>query len=187
MSAATISGWLADLRRCSLGALIARLLIVLAGVVALVLPGLQSWDQLDVLPWIGAVLLVRCVRTPDSDAALVFVLAVTGGWLLRAPSELSPALVSTGWALVVLHLASAFAAQMPSYGQVDMRALRRWWLPAAVALAAGPVVAVAAAGVRHAGMSGSLALTVAALTGVAAAVWFAAGGGFASGGDSNRT
>lgn len=179
MTPATVSGWLADVRRCSRGALVARLLIGLAGAVALVLPGLQSWDQMDVLPWIGAALLIRCMTAPDSAAALVFVLAVTGGWLLRAPSELSPALVTTGWALVVLHLASAFAAQIPSYGQVDLRALRRWWLPAAVALTAGPVVAVAAAGVRHAGMPGSLALTVAALTGVVAAVWFASAG-FAS-------
>jgi hypothetical protein len=81
----------------------------------------------------------------------------------------------TGIALLVVHLASAFAAQIPSYGKVGPRVLRRWLLPATIAALVGPVVAIAAALVRGADVPGSLLVTVGALAAATAAVWFAAG------------
>lgn len=170
-----ITRWLAELRASSRAALLARLAIGLAGLVALVLPGLQSWDQMDVIPLIGAPLLLASVVLPDSTAALLFLVTVSIGWLLRAPSEVGSAVVVTGIALLVVHLASAFAGQIPSYGQVSKRALRRWLLPATVAALLGPVVAVGAALVRDAAVPGSLLVTVAALVAATAAVWFASG------------
>jgi len=115
------------------------------------------------------------VTLPDSTAALLFLALVTGGWLLRAPSEVSWGVVVTGIALLVVHLASAFAAQIPSYAQVSRRALDRWLLPATIAALLGPVVAVAAALVRNAEVPGSLLVTVAALAAATGAVWFASG------------
>lgn len=170
-----VTRWLAELRASGRATLLARMAILLAGVVALVLPGLQPWDQMDLIPLVGAPMLLICVVLPDSAAALVFLVVVAGGWLARAPNEVSWVLVVTGIALLVVHLASAFTAQLPSYAQVSGQALRRWLLPATIAGLLGPLVAVAAAVVRGADVPGSLLVTVAALATGTAAVWFAAG------------
>jgi hypothetical protein len=114
------------------------------------------------------------VVLPDSAAPLFFMLVVAGGWLQRAPSGVGWDVVLTGIALLVVHLASAFAAQFPSYARVERRALRKWLLPAMIALLLGPVVAVAAALIRGAAVPGYMVLTVAALAAVTGAVWFAA-------------
>jgi hypothetical protein len=170
-----ITKWLAELRAAGMASLLARLAVAVGGVVALVVPGLQPWDQLDVVPVAGVPLLLACVVLPDSTAAALFMLVIVAGWIIRAPSDLGFGLVVTGIALLVVHLASAFAAQIPSYGKVHRRALRRWLLPATVAGLLGPVVAVAAAVIRGADVPGSLLVTVAALAAATAAVWFASG------------
>ncbi|QNE20906.1 hypothetical protein F1D05_27075 [Kribbella qitaiheensis] len=170
-----ITNWLAQLRASSMASLLSRLVIAIAGTVALVVPTVQSWDQADLVPLLGVPLLLICLVLPDSTAAALFLIVVTAGWLMRAPSELTFSLVVTAIALLAVHLASAFAAQIPSYGKVSRRALRRWLLPAMIAGLLGPVVAVAAAVVRGADVPGSLVVTVAALAAATAAVWFAAG------------
>jgi len=176
MSAAVkISQWLAQLRATGSATWVARSAIAVAGVVALVLPGLQSWDQMDAVPVVGSFLLVACVVLPDSLAALMFLFSVCLGWLLRAPNELGSALVVTGIALLVVHLAAAFAGQIPSYATAGRHVLRKWLLPASIALLLGPVVAVAAGLIRGAGVPGSLLVTVAALATATAAIWFASG------------
>jgi hypothetical protein len=78
-------------------------------------------------------------------------------------------------ALVVVHLAAAFAGQLPSYARVHPAALRRWWLPTAIAVLLVPVVALAGALVRGADVPGSLVVTVAAMALATATIWFAAG------------
>jgi uncharacterized membrane protein len=176
MSAAVkISQWLAQLQATSRATWLSRSVIAVAGAVALVLPGLQSWDQMDAIPIAGSMLLIACVMLPDSLAALVFLLTVCAGWLLRAPNELSWVVVVTGIALLVVHLASAFAGQIPSYATVGHDALRKWLLPASIALLLGPIAAVAAGLIRGADVPGSLYVTVAALAGATAAIWFASG------------
>lgn len=120
-------------------------------------------------------MLLACIALPDSAAGLIFLIVVAGGWLLRAPSELTLGLVLTGIALLVVHLASAFAGQIPSYARVNRRALRKWLLPATIALLLGPVVAIAADAVRGAAVSGSLLITVGALAAATVAIWFASG------------
>ena len=170
-----ISIWLAQLRASGRATVLARLAIGAAGAVALVVSSVQPWDQLDVVILLGVPLLVACVVLPDSAAALLFLVVIAGGWLYRAPSEVSWGLVITGIALLVVHLASAFAAQIPSYGKAGPRVLRRWLLPATIAALLGPVVAIAAALVRGADVPGSLLVTVGALAAATAAVWFAAG------------
>jgi hypothetical protein len=170
-----VSLWLAQIRVAGLATWISRGAVAVAGVVALVLPGLQTWDQMDLIPILGALMLVMSVALPDSAAALIFLTVVAGGWLLRAPSELTWPLVVTGIALLVVHLASAFAGQIPSYARVSRSALRKWLLPATIALLLGPVVAIAAAAVRGAEVPGSLLFTVGALAAATAALWFASG------------
>lgn len=170
-----LTNWLAQLRASGPASLLSRLVIAVAGTVALVVPTVQSWDQVDLIPLLGVPLLLVCLVLPDSTAAALFLIVVTAGWIMRAPSDLTFSLVVTAIALLAVHLASAFAAQIPSYGQVSRRALRRWLLPAMIALLLGPVVAVAAAVIRGADVSGSLVVTVAALAAATAAVWFAAG------------
>lgn len=178
-----ITQWLAQLQATSSATWAARSAIAVAGVVALVLPGLQSWDQMDAVPVAGAFLLVACVVLPDSLAALLFLIVVCAGWLMRAPSDLNWGLVLTGIALLVVHLASAFAGQIPSYAVAGRPALRRWLLPATVAVLLGPVVAVAAALIRGADVRGSLLVTVAALVAATGAVWFASGQSIGESGD----
>jgi hypothetical protein len=174
-AAANVSLWLAQLRAASPTAWASRSVIAVAGIVALVVPALQPWHQLDLVTIIGVLALMTSVTFPDSAAALFFLVVVTGGWLLRAPSDLSWELVVTAIALLVMHLACAFAGQIPSYAQADPRALRRWLLPAALAIAIDPIVAIASADVRNAAMPGSLLVTVAALTAVTAALWYTSG------------
>jgi hypothetical protein len=170
-----LTRWLAEIRASGRGPLVARGLIALGGVIALVVPGLQAWDQMDVVPVAGGLLLLVCVVLPDSAAGLVFLVVVLAGWLLRAPADVGWAAVVTGLGLLLLHLASAYAAQLPSYAKVGRRSLRRWLLPASIAALLGPLVAIGAAVVRNAEVPGSLVVTVAALAAATAAVWFAAG------------
>ncbi|MFI7068361.1 hypothetical protein ACIBL3_45760 [Kribbella sp. NPDC050124] len=73
----------------------------------------------------------------------------------------------------MVHLAAAFSAQVPSYARVHRDALRRWWLPAAIAVLLVPVVAIAAALVQGADVPGSLLVKVGALLLATAVIWFA--------------
>jgi hypothetical protein len=174
-TAEKITLWLAQLRASGRAVLVARLIIAVAGAVALVVPAVQSWDQLDLIPLVGVPMLVATVVLPDSLAGLVFLLIVALGWLMRAPGEISWSLVLTALALAVVHLATAFTAQLPSYARVHPAALRRWWLPAAIALLLVPVVALAAALVHGADVPGSLVVTVVAMALATGTIWFAAG------------
>ncbi|RZT28230.1 hypothetical protein EV649_2007 [Kribbella sp. VKM Ac-2569] len=169
-----ITLWLAQLRASGQAVVVARLVIAVAGAVALVVPSVQSWDQADLVPIVGAASLLCTVVLPDSLAAMMFVLVVTLGWLMRAPGVPSWSLALTSVALVVVHLAAAFAGQLPSYARVHRAALRRWWLPGAIAVLLAPAVAGAAALVRGADVAGSLVVTVAAIALAAATIWFAA-------------
>jgi hypothetical protein len=170
-----ITLWLAQLRASGRAVVFARLVIAVAGAVALVVPAVQSWDQLDLIPLVGVPMLLATIVLPDSLAGIVFLLVVALGWLMRAPAEVSWSLVLTAVALVVVHLAAAFAGQLPSYARVHPAALRRWWLPTAIAVLLVPVVALAGALVRGADVPGSLVVTVAAMALATATIWFAAG------------
>ncbi|MET9268765.1 hypothetical protein [Kribbella sp. NPDC003557] len=170
-----ITLWLAQLRASGRGVLIARLVIAVAGVVALVVPAVQPWDQADLVPIAGAAMLVGTVVLPDSLAGVIFLLVVMLGWLMRGPAAPSWGLVVTAVALVLVHLAAAFAGQLPSYARVHRAALRRWWLPGAIAVLLAPLVAGAAALIRGADVAGSLLVTVAAIILTAATIWFTAG------------
>lgn len=170
-----ITVWLAQLRAAGRTVLLARLVIALSGAVALVVSAVQSWDQLDLVPYVGVPLLLVAVVLPDSAAALVFMLVIALGWILRAPATITWSLILTAIALVLLHLSSSFAAQLPSYARVHRSALRRWWLPAATATLLTGAIAGAAALVRHANVPGSLAVTSAAVALTAVTVWLTAG------------
>jgi hypothetical protein len=183
-AAERITLWLALIRASSLATVLCRLTIAAAGAVAVLLPASRPWDELDLIPILAVPLLLVCVVLPDSAAPLFFILVVAAGWLQRAPNGVSWDVVLTGIALLVVHLASAFAAQFPSYARVERRALRKWLLPAMIALLLGPVVAVAAALIRGAAVPGSMALTVGALAAATGAVWFAAAGEQRTPGDS---
>jgi hypothetical protein len=166
--------WLAQLRASGRVVLLTRMVVAVAGAVALVVPAVQSWDEMDLVPLLGVPLLVAGVVLPDSLAALLFIVVVTGGWFMRAPGEITWGLAVTAVALVVLHLATSFAGQLPSYARVHRDALRRWWLPTAIAVLLVPVVAVAASLVQHAHVAGSLLVTVAALALATLTIWFTA-------------
>lgn len=170
-----ITLWLAQMRASGRAVVAARLVIVVAGAVALVVPTVQPWDQMDLVPVVAVPALVATVALPDSLAGLIFLLVVSVGWLTRAPAEVSWSLAVTAIALLVVHLAAAFSGQVPSYARVHRDALRRWWLPAAIAVLLVPVVAVAAALVRDADVPGSLLVTVGALLLGTAIIWFASG------------
>jgi hypothetical protein len=170
-----ITLWLEQLRASGRAMRIARLVIAVAGAVALVVPALQSWDEMDLVPLVGVPLLVATVVLPDSPIGAGFLLIVCVGWVLRAPREISWSLALTAVALVVVHLATAFAAQLPSYVRVRPAALRRWWLPTAIALLLAVVGALAAWLVQRADVRGSLVVVAVAMVLVAVTVWFGAG------------
>lgn len=170
-----ITQWLAELRAASRAVLLARCVIALAGAVAIVVPTVQPWDQLDLVVYLAVPLLLAAVVVPDSVAATLFLLVTTLGWLMRAPATVTWSLTITAMALATLHLAAAFAAQLPSYAQVHPNALRRWWLPGTIALLLAPATAGAAALVHHANLPGSLAVTAAATALTATTIWLTTG------------
>ena len=170
-----ITQWLAELRATSRAVLLARFVIAAAGAVAIVVPTIQPWDQLDLVVYLAVPLLVATVVIPDSVAGTLFLLVVTLGWLMRAPGTITWSLTITAMALAALHLAAAFAAQLPSYAQVHPASLRRWWLPGTTALLPAPAVAGAAALVQNADVPGSLLITVAAIALTAVTLWLTTG------------
>lgn len=170
-----ITQWLAELRAASRAVLLARSVIAVAGAVAIVVPTLQPWDQVDLVVYLAVPLLLATVVLPDSLAAMLFLLVISLGWLMRGPGAMSWSLVVTAMALVTVHLAAAFAGQLPSYARVHRTALRRWWLPGTIALLLAPAIAGAAALIQHANVPGSLAITVAATALTAAAIWLTTG------------
>ena len=174
-TAERITLWLAQLRASGRAVVYARLVIAVAGAAALVVPAVQSWDQLDLIPLVGVPMLLATVVLPDSLAGVVFLLVVALGWLMRAPAEISWSLVLTAVSLVVIHLATAFAAQLPSYARVHPTALRRWWLPTAIALLLVPLLALAAALIQGADVPGSVIVTVIAMALATTTIWFTAG------------
>ncbi len=174
-AAEKISLWLVQLRASGRAAVVARLSVAVAGAVALLVSAAQSWDQLDLIPLIAIPMLLATVVLPDSLSGLIFIVVVALGWMIRAPGEVSWSLVVTGIALLVVHLATAFTAQLPSYALVHRQALRRWLLPGAIALLIGPAAAIAAALIQGADVAGSMLVTVAALILATATIWFAAG------------
>jgi hypothetical protein len=80
-------------------------------------------------------------------------------------------------AFLLLHLASAFAGQLPEYAAVAPSAPRRWVLPATTAAGVAVLAALAAELVRDAGRPGALLVTVAAIAGLTGLVWYAASWG----------
>ena len=49
-----ITPWLAQVRASGRAVVVSRLVIAVAGAVALVVPAVQSWDQADLVPIAGA-------------------------------------------------------------------------------------------------------------------------------------
>jgi hypothetical protein len=170
-----ITLWLAQVRAAGRSVLLMRLVIAVAGAVALIVPSVQAWDQVDLIPILGVPMLAATVVLPDSVLGTLFVLVVPTGWFMRGPGEVSWSLAVTAIALVIVHLATAFTAQLPSYARIHRNALQRWWLPGAVAVVLVPVVAVAAALVQGAHLPGTLLITVAALSLATLTIWYAAG------------
>ena len=75
-AAEKITLWLAQVRASGQAMVWGRLVIAVAGAVALVVPAVQSWDQMDLVPLVGGPMLLASVVLPDSLAGLVFVLVV---------------------------------------------------------------------------------------------------------------
>ncbi|MFF0269277.1 hypothetical protein [Kribbella sp. NPDC004536] len=170
-----ITQWLAELRAASRAVLLARFVIAAAGTAAIVLPTVQPWDQMDLVLYLAVPLLLATVVLPDSVAATLFLFVITLGWLMRAPTTITWALPVTAMALATVHLAAAFAAQLPSYARVHPTALRRWWLPGTIALLLAPTASAAAALIQHANITGSLLVTVAAISLTTTTLWLVAG------------
>lgn len=158
-----INLWLTRARAAGRAAVFARLLILASGGSALAISGLQPWDQLDLVLVVGLVALVVTIALPDSAVPFVFLVAVAGGWLMRGPSDPSWQAAAVAMALVAFHLATSYAAQLPAYVRASGATVRRWLLPATVALLLAPAVAAASALIREASLSGSLVLTITAL------------------------
>jgi hypothetical protein len=169
-----INLWLLRWRRAGRPALLSRVVILVAGVVALVVSALPSWDQADAVPVVGVALLVLTILLPDTPVPLLFIGVVAAGWLYRAPAEPAWDVAVLAASLVAVHLGSAYAAQIPLATEASPTTVRRWLLPATIGLVAGPLVAIASALVRRADVPGALAVTIAAAAAVALTTWYAA-------------
>jgi len=176
-TASRINRSLAWLRAARGPALLARGTILLAGAVALLVEVAQPWDAMDAVVLVTVVVLPLAVLAPDSPAPLGFVVLIVLGWLSRAPSAPGWPVVEVALALLVLHLAAAFAGQFPADADTGGAVLRRW-LPAATTAGVLTVVVAGLGGVlRGSGVEGSLGVTVAALLGLSAVLWLVARSG----------
>lgn len=171
MLAIRINRWLAQLRAAGPPAVLVRLVILTAGLVALVLMTSRSWDVPDGAIWIAIVALPVAVAVPDSFAPLVFVAVMAAGWLAGGPVSVTWPVLAFALLLAVVHLGCAFGAQFPAYAVVQGRVLARWWPAALVAGVVTVLVAGAGGVIRGTEVEGSLTVTVAALGGTALLVW----------------
>jgi hypothetical protein len=174
MLAVRINRWLAQLRAVRPTALLARSVILLAGVFALGFSVSRPWDALDATVLIAALGLLLAVGAPDSPAPLLFMAATAAGWLARGPVGATWSVLILAVTLLVMHLACAFAAQFPAYAVVSGRVLAGWLPAATVAGLVTALVAGAGAVIRGTEVEGSLTVTVAALAGITLIVWLIA-------------
>jgi hypothetical protein len=170
MIAMWINRRLAALRTSHPSARLVRLVILLSGVAALVRLGAQSWNVADVVWYVAIPLLVLSTTSPDTPAGLCFIGVVAVDWVVESPGRPGWQVVVFAVVLVVMHLASAYAGQIPSYAASGLRAIRKWLLPAAAAAAVAAFAAALSAPAD--GRPGSLVITVAALVGVGLLAWF---------------
>lgn len=170
MTAATINRWLAALRIMHPTAFLVRGTVLLSGIAVLTLLGTRPWNVAD-LVWVTALpLLLACTVLPDSAASVCFIGIIGADWVIQSDGRPGVPIVVCALLLVVLHLASAYAGQVPSYAASSPAAVRKWLLPATVASAAAALAAVLSAAVD--GRPGSLVLTCVALVAVALLSWF---------------
>lgn len=170
MIARWINSRLAALRTSHSSALLVRLVIFLAGVAALGLLAAQPWNVADIVWYFAIPLLLVSTTSPDTPAGLCFIGLVALDWVIESSSRPGWPVVVFAVVLAVMHLASAYAGQIPSYAASGLTAVRKWLLPATAAAA----VAVFAAALSAAadGRPGSLVITVAALIGVGLLAWY---------------
>jgi hypothetical protein len=170
MIAMWINSRLTALRTSHPSALLVRLVILLAGVAALVLLSAQSWNVADIVWYLAIPLLLVSTTSPDTPAGLCFIGVVALDWVIESSSRPGWQVVLLAVVLLAMHLASAYAGQIPSYAASGLEAVRKWLLPATAASA----VAVFAAALSAAadGRPGSLVITVAALVGVGLLAWY---------------
>ncbi len=164
-------------RAADRNAVLVRALILLAGAVALLVAVLRPFDYPDMFGYAALAVLLWCVLQPDSPAALLFIGLVGIGWAMRAPGTIGWDTVVIAIAFLLLHLASAFAGQLPEYAAVAPGTPRRWVLPATTAAGVAVLAALAAELVRDAGRPGTMLVTVAAIAGLTGLVWYAASWG----------
>jgi hypothetical protein len=169
-----INLWLTRARAAGRASVFSRLLVLAAGGLALLVSAVRPWDQADLVPAVAIPLLLATVAMPDSAAPLGFLVAMAAGWVFRAPPEPGWDVALMAMALVTVHLAASYAAQLPAYARADRSTIRRWLLPATTALLLGPLVALASTLVRRADLPGALVLTITALAAATAATWYAA-------------
>ena len=170
MIVTAVNRWLGALRIMHPTAYLVRATILLAGLAALVVLGAMPWNAGD-LVWLFTIpLLVVSTTLPDSAAPLCFTAVIGLDWIIQGGGRPGVPVVLCTLLLVVLHLATAYAAQVPSYAAAQWSAVRRWLLPATVA--AGLAVVAAALSTAADGRPGSLVLTCAALLAVSLLAWF---------------
>jgi hypothetical protein len=113
--------------RWTRSALTVRLVVLLAGLAVLLIPG-----EHRVIPF-GAVLLgiVVAVTSPDRGGPALAVAAGIGGWFARYGVHGSPPVLRVlcfAFALYLLLSATALAAAVPLTARLDGQAARRWTL-----------------------------------------------------------
>ncbi len=151
---------------------LARLVVATASTVAVLATALPGWDVPNIWLIVAVLTGLAWVAAPDSGAGLLFMMMVAVSWATGAPSGVSPAAVVTALALLVAHVAAALAASMPITAAADRATALRWLRPTAVIAAVVIGAALLLAALDAWSPSGSVALTLAALTIVATAAWW---------------
>lgn len=154
------------------GALIVRLIVVVAVAVVVALTIAADWDAPDTLVLFAVLCGAGCVVAPDSAAGVTFSATIVGSWLMRAPGGIDGWLVGTALGLLVVHVECAQAAAMPWSVDADGAVLRRW-LPATAVIAVLTLLAALLLELlARADRPGALGVTLTALGGVGALAWW---------------
>jgi hypothetical protein len=149
-----------------------RTLVAAGAAIAVVATTAPAFDVPNGYVVVAILAAVVWVGAPDSAAGLAFAALLAMAWLTGGDGDLEAAAVVTALALLLAHVAAAFAAAMPVTARADRALVLRWAPPTA----GSALVVLGAAGLLVGldawSPAGSLVATLLALTLLSGAVWW---------------
>ncbi|HEY4333276.1 MAG TPA: hypothetical protein VGM78_11925 [Ilumatobacteraceae bacterium] len=167
MNANTVQQRIDELQATTPQRWLVNVIIVVAPLVACVAAALASRRDPTFVMVVVAALAVASAARPDSELAVLVIIAVVWDWLAVVHDVANPWVVLVAVGLLVFHAAVAFAAMAPSSATIHGDVVRRWWRRTVVVSGVTVGVWAIVAVLHHRRATGSAALAIAAMVCVA--------------------